>query len=161
MPWNDEEAREHVGRLETELASLTDRSGDVPAEHAVDVLAALIALYGEALERIMGHAAGSPAVSAAITGDELVGHLLLVHELHPLDARSRVEAALEQVRAAGGTGVELAAIYGTAVRVRCRDEPSSRALRAAVQRAIGWLAPEIDEVAFEPGMSERRASGAR
>ena len=34
----------------------------------------------------------------AVAGDELLGHLLLLHDLHPVDVGTRVASALEEVR---------------------------------------------------------------
>jgi Fe-S cluster biogenesis protein NfuA len=137
---NDAEVRELVARVETLLAEI---DGEPAASEAVR---ALLELYGEALARFMA--------GADPTEDELLVHLLLVHDLHPVDVETRVRRALDDVRPYLGThggDVELLAVEGGVARVRlegtCNGCPSSTVtLRNAIEEAIMKAAPELERV---------------
>jgi Fe-S cluster biogenesis protein NfuA len=134
---NDAEVRERIVRLEELLGAV---EGDAVASEAV---AALVEVYGEALRRFL--AGADPAA------DELLSHLLLVHDLHPVDVETRVTRALEEVRPyleSHGGDVELLEIADGVVRLRlqgtCNGCPSSSAtLRHAIEEAIERAAPEV------------------
>lgn len=144
MPWQDHEAREHVARTEAMLARLDALPDPAARAQAFGAVQALVELYGECLARIMRQvtesADGAPA--AAIAGDELVSHLLLVHDLHPEPTQVRVRRALEEV-----PGAELLAVEPPAVRVRLTASGcGAAALRQAVEETVLRAAPEIDSV---------------
>ena len=89
--------------------------------------------------------------------DELVGHLLLLHGLHPVPLAERVTGALEEVRpylGSHGGDVELLAVEAGVARLRlkgsCSGCPSSTVtLRSAVEDAIRRAAPDIEEIVAE------------
>jgi Fe-S cluster biogenesis protein NfuA len=143
---NDAEARQEVARVE----ELLDRiEGDQPALEAVQ---ALVNLYGEALRRIVASGGADGAAD-----DELVSHLLLLHDLHPLDVEARVERALADVRPylrSHGGDVELLGVSDGFARVRlqgtCNGCASSTAtLKHAIEEAVARVAPELDGVEAE------------
>ncbi len=119
----DREVRERVGRVET----LLERIDGDPA--ALEAVAAVVELYGEALRRIVS--------GASLTKDELVAHLLLVHDLHPAGVTARVGQVLEELG-----GGELVEIVGSVARVRLR----SGCKRSAVEEAVLRVAPELERV---------------
>jgi Fe-S cluster biogenesis protein NfuA len=150
--WTDEQARERVAALEQRLERLE------PA--ALEAVSGLVEVYGEALGRIV-RALGPDAV-AALAADELVGQLLLIHDLSPQPLEARVLGALDEVRpylASHGGGVELVGIEGATVRLRleghCNGCPSSTAtLELAVQDAIRAAAPEIERIETDGAVEE-------
>ena len=100
-------ARERVAELEARLAQVEALPDADARELAVDAIEGLLDLYGAGLARILELA---PELAPRLGEDELVSHLLLLHGLHPVDARTRVEGALESVRpylASHGGNVEL------------------------------------------------------
>jgi Fe-S cluster biogenesis protein NfuA len=147
---DDTRAREAAARLESLLDEI---EGD---ERALAAVQALIELYGEALGRIVERA---PQAMHDLVDDEVVGHLLLLHELHPLGLEERVGRALDEVRpylAMHGGGVELLGVTGGVVRLRlegsCSGCPSSRVtLEHAVEEAIRREAPDVEAVEAEDG----------
>jgi Fe-S cluster biogenesis protein NfuA len=151
---DDDEARARAERLEEQLAAL---EGLPPAgrEVAVDAVAALLDLYGEALGRL---ARRLPA--DVLAGDELVSHLLMVHGLHPAPVEQRVAGALDEVRPylrSHGGDVELLDVSGGIVSLRlqgsCSGCAASRTtLELAVTDAVRRAAPEIDEIRAEDGV---------
>jgi len=152
---NDAEIAERLARVESALAGIED---DPPALAA---LQAVVELYGEALRRLVR----SGAIGAA-PDDDLVAHLLLVHDLHPEGVETRVARALEEVRpylGSHGGGVELVGISGGVARVRlegtCDGCASSTAtLKDAIERAVLQAAPELEAVEAE-GVEAAAAGG--
>ena len=133
----DAEVRELVARVEQALASIDD---DRKATVAVQ---AIVELYGEALARFL--AGADPAT------DELLSHLLLVHDLHPVDVETRVRRALDDVRpylGSHGGDVELLGVADGVARVRlggtCDGCPSSSVTPASAPirpRSTGACVP--------------------
>ncbi|SCK52078.1 hypothetical protein [Streptomyces sp. WMMB 322] len=151
MTWNEREAREHVTRTEQLLSGLDGITDTAVREQALDALHALAAMYGECLARVMGGA--DDATRAAIAGDELVGHLLLVHGLHPEAAGQRVRRALEDMR-----GVTVLSADEAGVRVRIAPQgcgaPSPEELARTVRETVAWAAPEVARVETEDAAPE-------
>ncbi|MFB4311208.1 hypothetical protein [Actinomadura sp. GTD37] len=140
MSWDDERVREHVRHLEGLLERL-----DPAAEPAVRALAEL---YGEALGRVVRLSADT----AALTGDELIRHLLLLHGLHPETPETRVRRALGALDGFLGehrTSVEFAGIEDGTLRLTAaaagRTAPP-RPVLEAVERAVRAAAPEVARV---------------
>ncbi|MFI7423416.1 hypothetical protein [Nonomuraea sp. NPDC049684] len=117
-----------IGRIE----SLLERA-EPPA---VELAQALLDLYGEGLTRIM--AAADDDLAARLAADDVVAHLLLLHDLHPIDVRTRVEDALR------GTGAEVIDVEGDLVRLRLPDDDGNAA--DAARRAVRDAAPEVEQV---------------
>lgn len=159
MPWDDEEARRNVLRLEDQLAALDSLPDHAAAARANDAVQALVDLYGECLRRIMDHLADGAEDVRRLAADELVGHLLLVHDLHPDPVAARVEAAIAEMRIVlrrQDGDIELLGLNGAVARVRltesgggggcgCSAEPPD----AAVRDAVMGRAPEIEQVEIE------------
>ncbi len=154
------EARAAPAQLVADVERLLERLDELPEdparEVAADLLAALLALYGAGLERIVDEIAARDdgSIAAALAGDELVAHVLMLHGLHPVALTDRVAAAIEDVRPfleSHGGDVELVAIEEPVVRVRlqgsCHGCPSSQVtLKLALEEAIVKAAPEIEQV---------------
>ncbi|GHC74047.1 NifU family protein [Streptomyces cinnamoneus] len=144
MTWTDHDAREHVTRTEELLARIDELPDAHPREQARAALHAVVELYGECLARVLRHTDATTA--AHLAADELLGHVLLVHDLHPDPVATRVRRALQHVR---GGEAELLAVDGPVVRVRLRPTgcgASHEALHTAVETAVAWAAPEIERV---------------
>lgn len=173
---SDRAVRERVGELEGRLARLEALEDAEAREAALDAVRSLLDLYGEALARVVEHAAaGADAdrLAAAFAGDELLSHLLLLHGLHPVGLEARVLGALDEVRPylrSHGGDVELLGVDGGVAHVRlkgsCHGCPSSAVtLRLAVEEAVRRAAPELDGIDAEgaaapaapPGLVQLRA----
>jgi Fe-S cluster biogenesis protein NfuA len=144
---DDAEVRRLVERVEGLLEELAG------APKATEAVQALVELYGEALARFLRGA--DPAE------DELLSHLLLVHDLHPVDVETRVRRALDEVRpylGSHGGDVELLAVEDGVARLRlsgtCNGCPSSTAtLRNAIEEAVMRAAPDLERIDAE-GVAE-------
>lgn len=129
-------------------------------ERALAAVQGLVDLYGEGLERIVAVLSArddAAELAEALITDELVAHLLLVHDLHPVPVDERVRGALDEVRPyldSHGGDVELVAIEDGIVRLRmtgsCDGCGASRVtLKLAIEDAIRKAAPEIEAVAAD------------
>ena len=161
-------AGELVAEVERRLEQIEQLPDPAAREPATAVVSALLDLYGAGLERIVEEIAARDdgELAAALAGDELVAHLLLLHGLHPAPLADRVRAALEEVRPyLESHGGNVALLEAQAPRVRLRLEgscsgcPSSTVtLKLAVENAIRKAAPEIEEVIAVDGASAPQAS---
>jgi Fe-S cluster biogenesis protein NfuA/nitrite reductase/ring-hydroxylating ferredoxin subunit len=103
----------------------------------------------------------------AMADDELVAHLLLLHDLHPVPAETRVREALEGVRPyleSHGGDVELVAVEDGVARLRlqgsCSGCPSSTmTLKLAIEDAIYKAAPDVSNVEAEGVTAPAAAPG--
>jgi Fe-S cluster biogenesis protein NfuA/nitrite reductase/ring-hydroxylating ferredoxin subunit len=122
---------------------------------ALELAGALLELHGEGLRRLLSHDDGSLVRAAA--GDELVAHLLLLHDLHPVPVQERVGAALDEVRPyleSHGGSVELVRVEDGVAVLRmegsCKGCPSSAlTLRHAIEEAVFKAAPDVERVEAE------------
>lgn len=142
-------AAERVARVETLVERVEALPDGEARQAALDLVQALLDLYGTALERILA-AAGAP-LAATLAADDLVGHLLLLHGLHPDDPATRIAAALDRLRPRlRGAEAELVEVRDGTARLRLRPARGGRAtaaLRAVVTEAVRDAAPEVEEVA--------------
>jgi Fe-S cluster biogenesis protein NfuA/nitrite reductase/ring-hydroxylating ferredoxin subunit len=154
----DAEARYAVAEIER-LLDEAERLDDQGHTLATEVVQALLQLYGEGLARIVALIDECEAAELRdrLTDDELVSHLLLLHDLHPVSVEARIIQALDDVRPylkSHGGNVELLAVEGVVARLRlegsCSGCPSSAVtLRLAVEEAVLKAAPEIERVEAE------------
>jgi Fe-S cluster biogenesis protein NfuA/nitrite reductase/ring-hydroxylating ferredoxin subunit len=161
---DDQELRERVGRVETLLGEIETLADPSARSKAAEMVQVLLELYGEGLARVMevvSQGEESERTFEAFAEDELVSHLLLLHGLHPLDVRTRVVRALEEVRPylqSHGGNVELLGIEGGIARLRmegsCEGCPSSAmTLKLAIEEAILKAAPDLEGIEAE-GVTE-------
>ncbi|HEY6470064.1 MAG TPA: NifU family protein [Candidatus Dormibacteraeota bacterium] len=146
----------HVDALVGELQQLSDSASWAKFE---ELLSIVLDLHGEAMSRMLDALGprGDPDADRLLSRmaeDDVIKGVLLLHGLHPLDLRSRVEGALESVRPymrSHGGGVELLGVAGDTVRIRlqghCQGCPSSMVtLKLAVEKAIYEAAPDVDAI---------------
>jgi Fe-S cluster biogenesis protein NfuA/nitrite reductase/ring-hydroxylating ferredoxin subunit len=164
---DDQGLQERVSRMETllgEIETLPDRNA---RSKAAEVVGVLLDLYGEGLARMMEVVAEGEERERtfdAFAEDELVSHLLLLHGLHPLDLKTRVVRALEEVRPylqSHGGNVELLGVKDGVARLRmqgsCSGCPSSTVtLRLAIEEAIQKTAPDLERIEAEGVAEEPR-----
>jgi len=161
---DDTTAQEQVARVEALLEEVETLADPAGRAKATEVAQALLELYGEGLERIVAVLAERDedgGLAETLAEDELVSHLLLLHDLHPVPVEVRVRGALEGVRPyleSHGGNVELVGIANGVVSLRlegsCSGCPSSTmTLKLAIEEAIRKAAPEIEEIEAE-GVAE-------
>jgi Fe-S cluster biogenesis protein NfuA/nitrite reductase/ring-hydroxylating ferredoxin subunit len=154
----DAEARERVARVEALLEEVESLPDPAAREKVTEMAGALLDLYGEGLARILERLAASDGdLPRELADDEVVSHLLLLHDLHPVDAETRVIGALDEVRPyleSHGGDVELLGVEDGVARLRlqgsCSGCPSSTmTLKLAIEDAIHKAAPDIEAVEAE------------
>jgi Fe-S cluster biogenesis protein NfuA/nitrite reductase/ring-hydroxylating ferredoxin subunit len=151
-----------VGERVEELLGILASSGDSRlAPAAEELVSLLVGLYGDGLGRIvtvLGEEGDAGAqMLARIADDPLVGSLLLLHDLHPMDVDARIQLALDRVRPYLGShagGVEYLGVTDGVARLRlegsCNGCPSSTVtVQLAIQGAVEGAAPEVTEVVVE------------
>jgi Fe-S cluster biogenesis protein NfuA len=126
----------------------------------------LLEMHAAAIERILA-GIGDSATIDRLAQDDLVGSVLLLYGLHPLDLETRVRQALEQARPllrAHGGNVELVSLTDGVVRLKllgsCHNCSSSDlTLKSAIEDALLARAPdvagiELDQTAASPAPTE-------
>jgi hypothetical protein len=93
---------------------------------ALEAVQAVVELYGEGLRRIM---------AGAREEDELVAHLLVLHDLHPVPLEERVREAV-------GDRAEVVSVTGGVVRLRLLGGCGS----AGVEEVVRAAAPDVEAV---------------
>ena len=136
-------------RLER-IAELVEQleAGSDPASRALskELLQAVMGLYTAGLDRLLDLTRASGAAGEALLDrfarDRQIRTLLLVHDLHPWDAATRVREAL---RAHDGK-VEVLSVDRTSVHVRV-DGPAT--LVRTVEEALREAAPDVESIVVE------------
>lgn len=153
-----------LARLDEVLAELESTRGP-----AVEAVTLLTEIYGEALARVLDHA--DATLRERLAEDELLGHLLVLHTLHPEPPERRAARAVERLRPAvreRGGDLQWAGVDGQVARVRlstgggCGSGCGGGAADAveAVRAAVLAAAPELTAVETVPGADERRPAPA-
>jgi Fe-S cluster biogenesis protein NfuA len=149
------DVRQLPARIEALLDDLSDSTDPAIADRADELVAAVVTLYGEGLSRIIALVAGAPGgerLVRELAADGLVGNLMLLHELHPDDTTTRIQAALDRVRPFLGThagGIEFVGVDDEGVahlqlQGSCDSCPSSSVtVQSSVERAVMEAAPEV------------------
>jgi Fe-S cluster biogenesis protein NfuA len=148
--------RELSERIDTLLDELGDRAMPAVMERVEELLQCVMALYGSGLDRIV-EVVGGDALRA-LADDDVVGNLLVLHDLHPDDVDTRVQQALERVRPylgshAGGvslSGVDEQGVVHLRLEGSCDGCPSSSlTVKSAIEDAILMVAPDVVAVEAE------------
>jgi Fe-S cluster biogenesis protein NfuA len=156
------DARATGERVEALLAELRTRAGPQAAGAAEELVGCLVELYGAGLSAIVAILGADPDAGPrlldALAGDPLVESLLLVHDLHPLDADARINRALERLRPQLGShagvieylGIDDQGVVGLRLTASGHGCGSSSATVAqTVEEAVTEAAPEVAGVRLE------------
>jgi Fe-S cluster biogenesis protein NfuA/nitrite reductase/ring-hydroxylating ferredoxin subunit len=140
-----------------DLQERLDATGDAATREVADQLvSAVVQMYGAGLERIVDAltAAGPDGrrIADALSEDELVATLLLIHDLHPVPLEDRVRAALDSVRPymeSHGGNVELLSVQDGVATIHLRGSCSDCAasavtLELAIKQALEEAAPDLE-----------------
>jgi Fe-S cluster biogenesis protein NfuA len=157
----EQDFRPRTQRLETLIQEIEHFADPAVQAHTRELVQALMDLHAAGLERTLVHIAqaGEPgnAIIEALARDELVGGLLLLYGLHPVDFETRVRQALEAVRPylrSHGGNVELVEVRAGTVRLRmqgsCHSCPSSAlTLKTSIEEAVYAKAPDVTSIEVE------------
>ncbi|MEO8888505.1 MAG: NifU family protein [Jatrophihabitantaceae bacterium] len=163
MPGTD--VRALPARIETLLDELDSFGNAAVSGRAEELVAAVVELYGAGLGRVLELLAAHPdceQLVRTLADDDLIGNLLLLHDLHPDDLATRIQNALDRVRPylgshAGGIdylGVDEQGVAQLRLEGSCDGCAGSAAtVHNAVEKAVLDAAPEVLSVHVE-GMVE-------
>lgn len=164
----DVEAR--LARLDELLENLEAAPGPT-TRSATEAVRLLTEVYGEALARVLDLADGQ--LAERLADDELLGHLLVLHDIHPEPAERRAARAVERLRPAvreRGGDVEWAGVEGQVARVRLSSggggcgsgcgAGGAAEVTDAVRAAVLAAAPELTAVEPLPAASARQPAPA-
>lgn len=154
-----------IEQLIQELAAFPD-----PQMHAKteELLYALLDMYGEGLAHILEMTAQAETAGQTLietfARDELVGSLLLLHGLHPVELETRIHLALDKIHSsmqARGVSVKLTCIEKGVASLwltgNCHGCSSSvSALKQTIEAAIYSAAPDLDGIRFEEDAASQR-----
>jgi hypothetical protein len=129
---------ERVGLLVDMLEATADPAVRTTAKELVGTV---MELHGVGMERVLEIVGRSGEASAGIleslSRDPLIGSLLILHGLHPVDLETRVRRAIE-----GVAGAEIIALEEGLLRVSVRHGGE-----AALREALTAAAPDLADVA--------------
>ncbi|GCE08431.1 NifU family protein [Dictyobacter aurantiacus] len=147
----DQQQVERMESLVQQVAAFEDQGVRAAVQELVQCT---MAMYGEGLTRMLAligrHGECGAAIIEQFGADDLVGPLLLLHGLHPVDTRTRVLGALKEVRPslqAHGGDVELVRIeQGVAYFKMMGSGNGCSDLVRELEDAVYKVAPELDDV---------------
>ena len=152
-----EQLIERVQTLTAQLEEIPDLHARAVAD---ELVAAIVQLYGDGLERIF--AALDDGTRDRLSEDGVVASLMLIHGLYPVDLETRVVEALDSVRPymeSHGGDVELLGVVDGVARMRlvghCESCPASEStLELAIKKALEETAPDLEGLEVE-GVTQR------
>ncbi|MDQ0809247.1 Fe-S cluster biogenesis protein NfuA [Streptomyces sp. B3I7] len=146
---DDSAVEDRLTRIDDLLGRVEEAPGPT-AQAAVEAVGALTEVYGEGLARILDLA--DEALVARLAEDRLLGHLMVLHDIHPDPVERRAERAVDGlrtiVRESGGE-IELTGIDDGVARVRLDVKgcgSTAAVLETAVREALLAAAPELSGV---------------
>lgn len=155
------ESKRRAERIETLIQEIRSFTNSHAREAAEELMQCILDMYGEGLARILeltmeAEEAGFPLVRA-FTRDDLIGSLLLIHDLHPVDLKTRVAWALDEVRpqlVLHGGNVEFVKVEDGVAYLRlegsCHGCPSSTiTLKNLIEEALNKKAPDLEGLEVE------------
>jgi Fe-S cluster biogenesis protein NfuA len=165
----DKDFRQRIERVEKLLEEIQTHADPAVRATAEELVGTILDFHGRGLGRmteLLGQAGeAGQALLEQLAGDELVGSLLLLHDLHPLDVERRVRQALARLDRHPGAGkIELVRLSDGVVNLRVESgghdcSSSARTVRQMIEEAIYAAAPEVTRVEIE-GLPEPAGEGA-
>lgn len=159
---DDRELTQRAVRVEELLGEIETFPDPVVRQKMAETVGELVVLYGEGLARILAivqqvDGETGARILEAFAEDELIAHLLMLHDLHPIPLETRIAAALDGVRPylqSHGGEVELLGVEDGVARLRlqgsCSGCPSSTVtLKLAIEEAITRAAPDLLSIEAE------------
>lgn len=136
-----------VDQTVARIEKLLDELGGGPAEELVRVL---MQLYGAGLEKIVDIVKGSD-YAERLADDKLIGSLLLLHDLHPVDAETRLRRMLARLERSFDAHFLLEEIANDVARIRIEKNgsPLPGGMGEVIERAALDVAPDLAGVKVE------------
>jgi len=157
----EHDAREVGEKIARLLEELRAQANPYAWQQVDELLRTVLDLYGRGLARVIEIASGDASAEelrANLIADPLLTSLLVLHGIHPLDTRRRIERVLENVRESLGPEAVAPAFVSldsdSVLRLRLegkgpRHASTLAAVQGAIERAIAEAAPEVASIVFE------------
>ena len=170
MP-DDRKLPQRIQQIEGLISKIESYADPDIRATARELVQLLMEAHGAGLERIMEilwQSENGETLTDQIGRDVMIGPLLLLYGLHPVDLKTRVLNALDKVRPylqSHGGNVDLIDISITGdVRLRlqgsCNGCPSSAmTLKLAIEEAIDEYAPDVNSLSVEGVVESKLSSG--
>jgi len=166
----EREGEELVTRLNSLVEELEQYPDTEVRDKALDLVQLVLHLHGESLRRIIATLESEPhrdEILARMASDEVVGSILLIHGLMPVNLYDRVAAKLIELRpylVSQGCDVELLGIDDARARLRLmrsgKGAPPIAVLKADIENALSEVAPDLAGIEIE-GLSEKVEATAK
>jgi len=161
---DDEAVEQRLVRVD-ELLERVEQMPGPTTDAAIEAVQILTEIYGEALSRMLAHA--SAEQRERCVDDQLLRHLMVLHEIHPDTVEQRVRRVLDDARPhleSQGGQVELVEIEAGVARLRIATggggcgscSSSADPVDEALVESVLALAPELSRV--EPVHDGRQSS---
>lgn len=144
---------EHIQQLIEEIESLPDPKAKRVMQ---DCIQEMLSFYGKGLDRILniisnGNSSAAKDIYNNLIEDTFINGLLLIHDLHPLDLKTRLYKALEKVKPymdSHGGSVEIVSVENGIAKLKlagnCKGCPSSSGtLELGIRQAIEEYCPDL------------------
>jgi Fe-S cluster biogenesis protein NfuA/nitrite reductase/ring-hydroxylating ferredoxin subunit len=144
---------QHIQELIEEIDALPDSNARSLMQECMQEI---LSFYGHGLERILniiskGNSSAAKDIFNNLIGDSFITSLLLIHDLHPLDLKTRLYQALEKVKPymdSHGGSVEIVSLENGVAKLKlsgsCKGCPSSAStLELGIQQAIEEICPDL------------------
>ena len=157
---------EELNEQSQRIQNLVEEIDALPDEDAKSLMQEcmqeVLSFYGHGLERILkiiskGNSEAAKNIYNSLIEDSFITGLLLIHDLHPLDLKTRLYQALEKVKPymdSHGGSVEIVSLENNIAKLRlagsCNGCPSSAStLELGIQQAIEELCPDLEGLEVE------------
>ena len=143
----------HIQQLIEEIETLPDPKAKKMMEECIREI---LGFYGKGLEKILkiiseGNSSAAKDIYNNLIEDSFVNGLLLIHDLHPLDLKTRLYKALEKVKPymdSHGGSVELVSLENGVAKLKlagnCNGCPSSSStLELGIRQSIEEYCPDL------------------
>ncbi|MGZ4049012.1 MAG: NifU family protein [Bacteroidia bacterium] len=144
---------DHIQQLIEEIETLPDLKTRKMMEECIQEI---LSFYGKGLEKILkiisnGNSSAAKDIYNELIEDSFVNGLLLIHDLHPLDLKTRLYKALEKVKPymdSHGGSVEIVSLENGIAKLKlagnCKGCPSSSStLELGIRQAIEEYCPDL------------------
>ena len=151
---NRQEMQSLAARVEEALDEVRDAGDPEATARSERLVRAVMDMYAAGLARVVD-LAEEDGLARVLADDEVVGSLLVLHDLHPDDVDTRIQAALDRVRPylgshAGGIeyqGVDDHGVAHLRLEGSCDGCPSSSVtVTLTIERAVLEAAPDVTSV---------------
>jgi Fe-S cluster biogenesis protein NfuA/nitrite reductase/ring-hydroxylating ferredoxin subunit len=150
---------EHIQELIEEVDALPDGAARKLMQECIQEI---LTFYGHGLERILrvvssGSSAAARDIYNDLIEDSFVSGLLLIHDLHPLDLKTRLHQAIEKVKPyidSHGGSIEIVSLANGVAKLKlsgsCKSCPSSAStLELGIRQAIEENCPDLSGLEVE------------